>query len=58
MKISPEKYEELLYNRIKGMLCLAKSENNKNLVLGHGAADLSAMMPMLWQDCFQRCLGS
>jgi uncharacterized protein (TIGR02452 family) len=34
MKISPEKYEELLYNRIKGMLCLAKSENYKNLVLG------------------------
>jgi uncharacterized protein (TIGR02452 family) len=29
-----ENYEQLLYQRIKGMLCLASADNYKNLVLG------------------------
>ena len=32
--LSMEEYKAMLYHRIKGMLCLAISENYKNLVLG------------------------
>jgi uncharacterized protein (TIGR02452 family) len=34
ISMGQEKYEELLYHRIKGMLCLAAKEGYKNIVLG------------------------